>query len=111
MNEATLALVADKFGTTVERLWGVVLKQAPVEGASMALMLTVSTLATIAFACFARRKFIQFEGTYREGDGWLLVALASAVALLNAAILFLFVPKVLAAFFNPEYWVLMQVLR
>lgn len=125
MNEAMkeitplLEKLAAKLGTTAEHLWGVLVKQAHVEGVVGLVFITVATVAVLCWGFFIfpklykKYKAIQKEyGRYSDdGEGYLIAMVIGSVAL---GVLFLVslgeVNNVVTCFYNPEYWALKRVL-
>lgn len=121
MNDKTLELLtrlADKFGTTVEHLWGTLVKQA---GISAVTELVVAFAMVAAWAWlfrFVRGKTTMpqktAEGRYPapewDEEGALLAWFVTAFALLLVAIqVYSAITTVTTALFNPEYWALKQL--
>ena len=109
MNDKTEQLVrelAEKLGTTVEHLWGVLVQQAPIAAATNTLLLGIAGILTALVVRTAVRLWKDGEeeaaitATFVSG----LMALASFVALCC------FAPAIAAGFFNPEYWALKQII-
>lgn len=123
MNDKTLTALtalAQKLGTTAEYLWGVLLKQAPITGTINLIIMVVSVVVGVWWFRFVQRKTTVPPSTAEnacssaewenEGAGiaWISVFIAG---LLMALVVVLGLPSVVAAFLNPEYWVLQQILR
>ena len=121
MKELTplLEKLAAKLGTTVEMLWGVLLKQAPISGAVD--LITCATLVWLAIWSF---RFVQRKTTVPaatedkrypsaewEGEGklvaWLCVAAFACFVLICVGTS---AQNIFAAFLNPQYWALEQIL-
>lgn len=110
MNEdalKTLAAMAEKMGTTADHLWQVLLRQAPISGLIDLCVMLAWLAASVAMLRLAHKK-------QDSGDEGLVVALwAGAVCVLaiSAVIISCGASSVIAAFLNPEYWALMQILN
>lgn len=114
-----LEQLAAKLGTTAEKLWAVLLKQAPISG--MANLILCVGLVLFAVKCFrfVNRKttvpLMTEENQYPRGE-W--ESEGSFFAWTGIGILFFVVGLVIAfsvnniaaAFFNPEYWALKEIL-
>jgi len=112
--------LAEKFGVVGETLWEALLKQAPIHGwiglADLFFCLALPVVFVIsAFHCGR----IQKEMTARKepnNDGYgfaalILLALGVGIGLLSVGAVFTNLPTIWAAFFNPEYWILMHILE
>lgn len=121
MNEQTEQLIrelADKLGTTAEHLWGVLIQQALITG-------IVDTVAMLVFGVIIVRLFIFVKAktteraetatSYARADwedeqavgawlGWGVLAFTFSLVLAGSA------SMTMAAFLNPEYWALKQIL-
>ena len=110
-----LQALADKFGTTVEHLWGVMVYQAPLSSTT-----TLITFAGwVAFLMWGF-KFIQSRTTKPEGDRYQCAAWEDETARFAWTIwgIMVFVTFFLAGgaieeiatgYINPEYWALMKL--
>lgn len=115
-----LNILADKLGTTAEYLWGVLIKQAFISGVVDAI-----TLLSLAVAVVISGIFIYGKGKvppktqddpypHAEWDSeiqmmvWAFYLLAAAFVLVAISIN---LSTVVAAFMNPEYWALKQILK
>ena len=113
MNEEFLVTFAEKIGTTVDKLWGALLKQAPISGTIDIILYLIMLLVSIVAFKFISKKTTAQEGErYADWEGeeivfawatyWIIVGVMALVFLCN-------VGSTIAAFFNPEYWALMQI--
>lgn len=122
MKELTelLGQLAAKLGTTVEKLWAVLLKQAPISG-TIDFLICIGMVIFAAWAFrFVKGKTTKHEikeGTWssKEAEWEDEGAFFSWVAV--GAIIFLTIicvcseaENITAAFFNPEYWALTKIL-
>jgi hypothetical protein len=116
MNEKlsnVLAELAEKFGTTVEHLWGVLLRQAMVSGVMHAVNIVFILIAVYAFY----RYFRWWGAKDKKGDmdevGHPIILGLGGLTL--AIVVFLGLPSELywavTAFTNPEYWALNQIVH
>ena len=122
MDEKTLEVIqalADKLGTTAEHLWGVLVTQAPITGSVDLVVCIGMAWATVVWVKTVCRKTNappktdedRYPSADWRGEGafvaWISVFIAaSATAWTIAANASLIV----AAFVNPEYWALRQLL-
>ena len=101
-----LKVLADKFGTTTEHLWGVLLNQAFLSGLSNSAFLAVILISSVWWVRFALAK-IKKEGKengyYSSSDVWPPVILLIAACGTASTII---VYEIMTAFLNPEYWAL-----
>lgn len=108
MSEETTKLIkelADKFGTTAEHLWEVLVKQAPITSAihlTIFGVVLIAALISIPMAIYKTRK----------DDEISLWVLPAAVFTMSSIILSCeLLPIALAGFFNPEFWALKQFIK
>lgn len=121
MNEHTEKLIrelAEKFGTTAEHLWGVLVTQAAITGFTSAI-LNIVALGFLVFSVrFLGHKWIEVsKDGYDQNNGWckdtvgygafivLVLALSWALLFLHGA------GDVAGRIINPEYWALKQIIR
>lgn len=121
MKELTplLEKLAAKLGTTVEMLWGVLLKQAPISAAVDLVTCVALVGLTVWSVRFVQRKTTPPPKTDKdrypsadwreEGEllAWLTVA---AFAFLVLICVGTSAQNIVAGFFNPQYWALEQIL-
>ena|SRR3990172_1238060 len=123
MNDATTALIenlANKFGTTAEHLWGVLLHQAPISGAIDLIGSVVMMWAAVRWVGFVTRKTTKPPKTEANrypkaewddvGTG-LAWAVTAIYLIITGAVVIGAAKVIMAAFFNPEYWALSHFLR
>lgn len=106
-----LEQLADKFGTTADHLWGVMLKQAPIQ-ATTELVFFAVFFAGLAIA-FKKLKKLPLLDEYKcpvleACVAWVVYA-CIAILFFNALVTCL--PLDIAAFVNPEYWALRQIIH
>lgn len=124
MNEQSLAVLkqlADKLGTTIEYLWGALLKQAPIHATIDLIGVLVVLCAATVWTLVVRNKTKERPHPRYPDDrdrtitewshegaviGW---AGAVVMWLLLFGVVMENLPMILAGYFNPEYWALMQV--
>ena len=112
--------LATKLGTTAEHLWGVLIRQAPISGAVNLVLCITMFVAAWRLIVFVKRKTTVPEKTEDNkfphaewgGDeamlGWGIALFTAAVAVfctLSSA------STIIAAFVNPEYWALKELLH
>lgn len=122
MNDKTLELLtrlADKFGTTVDHLWAVLVKQAIISAATDAIIAaTLIALWIWAFRFVLNKTTTPPEtpadeyprAEWREEGallGWTVVFFAIVPVLVQA---FRATTALTTALLNPEYWALKQLL-
>lgn len=110
-----LETLATKFGTTVEKLWDVLVTQARIEAVCNTVYLAVLITVWFFFIKFVRR-FIQWqkdasdEGMYVAG--FALVVLGShLLTILTGFGGYSMVSTIITGFFNPEFWALKQIIK
>lgn len=114
MEEKILVAVtalASKLGVTAEKLWGVLLKQAPVSGATDLFIVAAWVLGSIVWVRFVWHKTIsgdQWEDPFVGILAWgaAVIFLIIAAVMLNTELEY-----IVSAFVNPEYWALRQILK
>lgn len=110
-----LQVIADKFGTTVEHLWGVMVFQAPLSATISFITIT----AWVAFLIFGF-KFIRRKTTDQKVEGcqcaeWTdeKAFFAWATWVVSALVTFIeggtVIDGIVSGYFNPEYWALMKL--
>lgn len=112
--------LAEKLGTTAEHLWGVLVKQAPISGAVDLVLCIVIAASAWWWAALVKRKTTKPPKTdddrypYAEwsdeaaGLSWIGAVIAVVFALIcivGSA------QGIVAAFANPEYWALKQLVK
>lgn len=123
MDEKTAALIenlAEKFGTTVAHLWGVLVTQAPISG-----FVDLVVCATLVFVAarvvqFVKRKTTapkkseknnQPRAEWVDEPAMLAWACAIWLLLIVGIVVIHYAQDIVAAFFNPEYWALTRILK
>jgi hypothetical protein len=107
-----LTALAAKLGTTAEYLWGVLLKQAPIQGA-----LDLAVIAAWAAACvwlvrLVHRKTTGDDPEWDDELGRVFAWIGTGIAcILTAVIGGLSIAGAVTAIANPEYWALRQILK
>ena len=117
MTDQIVRELAATLGVTVEHLWEVLITQAPISGTTNLTGLTIITAGAIWFTRLTYRKTRRIKDEdgitvkYPEWDddtvwipvgaSWMLILCAWALG----------VTGIIAAFFNPDYWALMQILK
>jgi hypothetical protein len=118
MNENTEKLLrdlAEKFGTTAEHLWGVLIKQAPISAASQLFVMAI-TGAAAAFLCVVTKRLGAKAAAEDSSDiGYFISTTLAAIAAIIFTIAFFAgldgLPLAISGFFNPEYWALKQIIK
>ena len=114
-----LEQLASKLGTTVEKLWTVLLRQAPISG-TINLVLCVC-LVLVAVKCFrfvnrkttvpAKTKEDQYPNAQWEEEGAVGAWVGIGLLFLVIGLIIIFsVQNIATAFLNPEYWALEKIL-
>ena len=116
MNEQITSLIeqlAQKLGTSVEYLWGVLIKQAEVEVITFFIALTLSAIAATSaiFMLKHSQKYWNYENAPLSAWVCLIGGIIVAIcALIGFVGLILSIPDLISAIKNPEYWALKEVL-
>lgn len=99
--EKTLSVLSEKFGTTIQHLWAVLVRQAVIEGI-FNLVVVIVLLGTIPFMVRWAKWLIKEEAD-SQWIGWCIVALIQFIFLACSAYAAL-------SLLNPEYYALKQIL-
>lgn len=119
MENLTLLLkeLAEKLGTTTEYLWGVLVRQALINGIIGLIHIAIIILAGIGLWKLHKKFMSDIPDSscsyYDEYEGDLKIPMSIAVLVFFLLVLgsFLSLPEIASCFFNPEYWALEQVLE
>lgn len=111
MNETSEKLIrelAEKFGTTAEHLWGVLIKQAPVSSAvNLCFFIALGLVLKKAFKVVSAKADDSFNTETHKTIGRVVWWIAAIAVLL---ILGCELERTAAGFFNPEFWALKTIL-
>jgi hypothetical protein len=115
-----LEKLAVKFGTTVEHLWEVMLRQAPISGVvDLGIDVILITFSILAFKFirgktatheFGEEGWTRIEAEWEDEaafwawSGFIMMCIIISVVTLGS------ITSIVAAFFNPEYWALTKIL-
>lgn len=120
MNEQTAKLLeqlAIKLGTTSEYLWGILLKQAPID-ATISLMQLVGLIAFGLVLWKIHKKLMSVvendkynESYYEKYDAGAVVPMVIAIFVWGVILIFFFFSfdTIISGYFNPEYWALKEI--
>lgn len=112
--------LAAKLGTTAEHLWGVLVRQAPISGAVDLVLCIMIAAATWWWVALVKRKTMRPPETETnsypraewEGEGAILAWVAAFIAGFLALVCVTGSAQwIVAAFANPEYWALKQLVK
>ena len=119
MNEETLKLVeqlAQKLGTTTEYLWGVLIKQAPIDAFTNLFYVLATIISGIGL--YKLHKYFLKENEhnnslYYEHEELLVgpMIIAALIWSTIAIICFFSMGEIIIGFINPEYWALNEILK
>lgn len=119
MNKETTQLLqqlADKLGTTTEYLWGVLIRQAPIDATTTLIQFFLILLMGYGIwrvhkRCMAPYKAGAHHSVYYESDGaGPAVAIVTVFWLVLFILCFCCLSDVINGYFNPEYWALNKIL-
>lgn len=108
MNTETLTLLtalSEKLGTTTEYLWSALLWQAPITGSVHLLLLITLSFGFIYLA----KRLHSSKDNIPEDEYFLAMVIVAAFGVFLVLIFAAALPSIIAAFFNPEYWALRQI--
>lgn len=121
MDDKTLQAVIElayKLGTTAEHLFGVLIKQAPISGAVDLVIMTVLIAFSVQWFRFVKKKTTEssdpVDRRYPDWDGdcaFLAWMSSGILVMLTTITVGCGLPSTIAAFVNPEYWAIMQILN
>ena len=122
MNENTtlmLQQLAAKLGTTTEYLWGILLRQAPID----ATINLIQSLLILVYCFFIYKKHkslseVKDYNGYKErgydhynDNVSILMIIGCVVGIILLFAMFFTVDNVINGYFNPEYWSLNKILN
>lgn len=112
--EALIRELAEKFGTTSERLFEVLIRQAPISGITDVIVILAWSFILYAFYRVIKRKTaILKDKMFSEWDTDIAVVawvLWGVVTFFTAIIVGVSMSSIVAAIFHPEYWAIQQLL-
>lgn len=114
--DAMLAELAEKLGTTIEHLWGVLLQQSFIFGISASLISMIMLAILIGVFYYLKkvgneRRKKDWECEYAVDPliiGWVFFIF---IAIVFPIVILVTFYEVVTAFFNPEYWALQTILK
>lgn len=118
--QALIESLASKLGTTAEHLWGVLVRQAPISGIVDLVLCVAITVVTVWFVALVKNKTTEPESTdedryphaaWRDEAAVLAWVVALFVGVFALVCVIGSAQGIAAAFANPEYWALKQLLK
>lgn len=115
-----IEVLAAKLGTTAEHLWGVLVRQAPISGAVDLVLCIVIAVVTAWWVALVKRKTTcppetescRYPTAEWRGEGAFLAWFTAVIAGVLAMVCIIGSAQgIVAAFANPEYWALKQLVR
>ena len=109
-----LEKLAEKLGTTAEKLWAVLVGQAQLEGWFCILRCVVCIAASLAVVYKVIPMAWAYEGWNQFDEGFartLITAFGAAGVAILVGYTVYTITLAITCFANPEYWALQQVLR
>ena len=102
--------LADRLGTTVEYLWGTLVRQAPIQAVTDSVYL-IALGGLYWFLITRWRKFVKENTGYENEDSraWFTAGIA-IVGLICFLIASVTISGIVSGFLNPEYWALERIL-
>jgi len=112
MNQLTdlLGQLAAKLGTTIELLWTVLIRQAPIDGVVSIFQYILVIIWTFIAVKYTKWFIKGINSGDREEDWWILIVVGWLFTIGLLLALFFSLPDTVAAFINPQYWALEHVL-
>lgn len=102
--------LAEKLGVTVEYLWGVLIKQAPLSGIADIIQYILLGIATWIFVKMSVRFHHKIQEKNWDEMAYVLPGYIGIVIGVFWIAAFFCFPNTIWAFFNPEYWALKEIL-
>lgn len=108
MYNEILTKIADQLGTTVEHLWGVLLRQATISSV-VNTILFIGLFVALVWTFKVIRRNVK-EGSLEE-EGMVICYVGWYFSAMTVCIVFLCLASVIiAGFINPEYWALKRLM-
>ena len=105
-----LEKMAEKLGVTVEYLWSILIKQAPLSGITDIIQYILLGIVTWVFVKVSFKVHHKIEKEDWDGVAYIpLWVIGVGILILWITAFFCF-PNTIWAFFNPEYWALKEIL-
>lgn len=115
MNKEVVEMInelAERFGTTAEHLWSVLVNQAAISGLMDILFIVILISIASVWIVFVLRKTADtsYNGWESEGKffGYMSIFF---VCFLGFFFIIFALQNIATAFFNPEYWALKQIIK
>ena len=118
--QALIEAIANKLGTTAEHLWGVLVRQAPISGVVDLVLCVIIATVAVWFVALVKRKTTPPVATdedrypraeWREEAAFLAWGVALITGVFALACVISSAQEITAAFANPEYWALKQLVK
>lgn len=112
--ETILKTLSDHFGTTVNHLYSVMLKQAMIDGIEASAGLLLITVAFIITALKLRKAILENGneyGNWEFDDNPVLCVTTILLGLGFICMLFMGGTQIIDCFFNPEYYAIHQIFK
>jgi len=106
-----LSALSEKLGVPAQMLWEALRRQAFIEGCTdlvLIVFLVAFTFASTKALIYAWRKTA--EGKWDDAPVFLATLFTGTFVVIGWLMVFACLPTLFAAFFNPDYWALHQVL-
>ena len=107
-----LQQLAESLGTTTQYLWGVLVKQAPVQ----ATIILIQMLLVVAFTIVLVQKHKKYSKEEYPYDmiehpvRGVAMVVAAGLAVILLVVCFCYIPEMVNGFLRPEYWALDHIL-
>lgn len=112
--------IAEKLGTTAEHLWGVTVRQAPISGAvDLVLCIAIAAVTWWWFSLVKSKTMTppetetdRYPRAEWQNEGAFLAWLVALIFVVMAMVCIIGSAQgIVAAFANPEYWALKQLVK
>ena len=108
-----LSNLAEVLGTTVDKLWGVLLRQAPISGTIDLTICIILIVASVCLFCFVWYKTARRNACRLDWNGdYALFAWTFAIVfgLFTFWVVLTNAESIVSSFVNPEFWALQKLL-
>lgn len=113
-----LSSLADKFGTTVDHLYAIMIRQAYIDGVECLLGITLVTILTSTMWVVMHKRHKAFDyDEYRSSyidmleDNVLLIVMTVVVTIAFLVTICVAGSQAIDCFYNPEYYALHQIIK
>lgn len=103
-----LEKLAAQLGTTAEKLWGILLHQAPIDAAWNVLQYAIFIVSGVILYR-AHKRFVK-NNQYEYGPTEVIMICLALIWGMVLIVAFFCLPYAFTGFYNPEYWALQHIM-